>query len=91
METGSPAWKSTRKVTGATQKKKNSLAWVSQQNKESEDSGDSSESSTSSSIAQKQESSKQKSPLEVKRAATANRTFIVVRHCCQMVARKVKA
>jgi hypothetical protein len=40
-------------------KKENSLAWVSQQNKESEDSGGSSESSTSSSIAQKQESSKQ--------------------------------
>jgi hypothetical protein len=55
-ETGSPIQKSTKKVTREKQKKKNSLAQVSQRIEESEDSGDGHESSTSSSVAQKHES-----------------------------------
>jgi hypothetical protein len=81
---GSPTQKSTRKVTGETQKKKNSPAQVSQRTDESEDSGedsgenigDGSESSSSSSVPQKQESSKQKSQKKNIFPTSARKTIV---------------
>jgi hypothetical protein len=80
METGSPAQKSMRKVTGEIHKKKNSPPQVSQKTKESEDSGEDigndSESSSSSSVPQKQETSKQKSQTKNISPASARKTSV---------------
>jgi hypothetical protein len=84
MQTGSPAQKGKRKVTGEIKKKKNSPPQVSQKTEESEDSGedsgediaDDSESSSSSSVLQKQETSKQKSQMKNISLASARKNSV---------------